>query len=126
MVAHYAGSVFETTFCLSFDVTSYLNNTKCLLCQIYNSLYLYLVGFPFRFFAEQGNNLCSFPPVAALRRILIFLGCILRRLLFSAVSDFFLSCVLLQLTASCYFTQDCLFMLSFVVRPLTILSLARF
>ena len=74
MVAHYAGFVFEMIFCLSFDVTSYLNNTNCLLYQIYNSSYLYLVGFPFRFFAEQGNNLCSFPPVVTLRRILIFHG----------------------------------------------------
>lgn len=54
------------------------------------------------------------------------MGCILRRLHISAVSEFFFSCVLLQLPANCYFTQDYLFMLSIAVRSLSILSLPRF
>lgn len=41
-------------------------------------------------------------------------------------SSFFSSCVLLQLTAGCYFAQDTLLTQSFTVRPITMFSMSRF
>ena len=60
----------------------------------------------------------------SLFRVAFYAGCLfLRR---SHFSSFFTSCVLLQLTAGCYFTQDALLTQSFTVRPITMLSMSRF
>ena len=60
----------------------------------------------------------------SLFRVAFYAGCLfLRR---SHFSSFFSSCVLLQLTAGCYFTQDALLTQSFTVQPITMLSMSRF